>query len=357
MEADRGGQANTSYDQPLKRKPLALTMGDPAGIGPEITLRAWTNRSAQNLAPFVVYGDPHMLELRARALGLKVPISCVAPCDKITELFQNALPVHPVALATPVMGGMPDSANAPAIIMAIEQAVTHAASGKARAVITNPIAKSVLYGAGFPHPGHTEFLAALATKHWPGRRHQAIMMLASDDLRVVPLTIHVPLKDVPNLITRDLISETVRITSAALTRDFGIEAPRIAICGLNPHAGEGGALGREEVDIIAPAIRELQREGFALRGPHSADTLFHEAARQTYDAVIAMYHDQALIPLKTLAFDQGVNITLGLPFVRTSPDHGTAFDIAAEGRASAQSLINALKVADQMSARRAAALT
>ena len=182
-------------------------------------------------------------------------------------------------------------------------------------------------------------------------------VLASSDLRVVPLTIHVPIKNVPSLITRALIAETVRISWQALKLDFGIEAPRIAICGLNPHAGEGGALGREEIEIIAPAIRDLQSEGLAVTGPHSADTLFHAARRRTYDAVIAMYHDQALIPLKTLAFDEGVNITLGLPFVRTSPDHGTAFDIAAEGGASALSLINALRVADQMSVRRAAALS
>jgi 4-hydroxythreonine-4-phosphate dehydrogenase len=351
------GQARARSDQPLALTPLALTMGDPAGIGPEITLKAWTSRTTHQIAPFVVYGDPHMLEQRARALGLKVPISCVAPFDGVSALFQKALPVYPVALAAPASAGKPDSTNAPSIIMAIEQAVTDTASGKARAVVTNPIAKNVLYGAGFPHPGHTEFLAALAAKHWPGHRHQAIMMLASDSLRVVPLTIHVPLKDVPNLITRALIAETVRTTWEALKRDFGIGTPRIAICGLNPHAGEGGALGREEIDIIAPAILDLIQEGFALTGPHSADTLFHEAARRTYDAVIAMYHDQALIPLKTLAFDEGVNITLGLPFVRTSPDHGTAFDIAAEGRASAQSLINALRVADQMSVRRAAALS
>lgn len=345
------GQGRAQSDQPL-----ALTMGDPAGIGLEITLKAWTGRSAHHLAPFAVYGDPQAFEQRSRSLGLKVPIASVTSLDGVTGVFQTALPVVSIALAAPVIAGRPDSANGPAIIAAIEQAVSDAASGRARAVVTNPIAKSVLYDAGFPHPGHTEFLAALALKHWPGRRHQAVMMLATDNLRVVALTIHVPLKDVPTLITRSLIAETVRTTWDALARDFGIEAPRIAICGLNPHAGEGGALGREEVETIAPAIRDLQREGIAVTGPHSADTLFHESARRTYDAVIAMYHDQALIPLKTLAFDQGVNITLGLPFVRTSPDHGTAFDIADAGRASPQSLINALKVADQMSVRRAAAL-
>lgn len=351
------GQVRAHSDQPLALAPLALTMGDPAGIGPEITLKAWTNRSAQALAPFVVYGDVLVFEQRARALGLNVPVSTIASFDGIAKLFQSALPVVPLKLAASVNVGKPDSANAPAIIMAIEQAVAAASVGKVRAVVTNPIAKSVLYGAGFAHPGHTEFLAALACQHWPSRRHQPVMMLASSDLRVVPLTVHVPIKNVPALITRALIAETVRITWEALKRDFGNEAPRIAICGLNPHAGEGGALGREEIEIIAPAIRDLQSEGLAVTGPHSADTLFHAARRRTYDAVIAMYHDQALIPLKTLAFDEGVNITLGLPFVRTSPDHGTAFDIAAEGRASAQSLINALKVADQMSVRRAAALS
>ena len=337
-------------------KPIAVTMGDPAGIGPEITLKAWSSRSVQQISPFVVYGDPHVFEQRARTLGLNVPVARVASLENIAAVFQTALPVIPFALAAPAEAGKPDSANAPAIISAIEHAVADTASGKVRAVVTNPIAKSVLYSARFGHPGHTEFLAALAAKHWPGRRHQPIMMLASDGLRVVPLTIHVPIKDVPSLITRALIAEAVRITSAALVRDFGIEAPHIAICGLNPHAGEGGALGREEVETIAPAIRDLQSAGFAVTGPHAADTLFHESARRSYDAALAMYHDQALIPLKTLAFDQGVNITLGLPFVRTSPDHGTAFDIAASGCASAQSLINALNVADQMSLRRQAAM-
>ncbi len=350
------GQMRGAPEELIALTPLALTMGDPAGIGPEIALKAWATRSAQQLAPFVVYGDPHVFEQRARALGLNTPVATVTTWDGIAALFQTALPVFSVPLPAPAILGHPNNANAAAIIAAIEQAVAAAASGKARAVVTNPIAKRVLYGAGFAHPGHTEFLAALAGKHWPSRRHQPIMMLASDELRVVPLTIHVPLKNVPSLITRALIAETVHIAWAALARDFGIDAPRIAICGLNPHAGEGGALGREETDIIAPAIRDLQREGLAVTGPHSADTLFHEAARRTYDAVIAMYHDQALIPLKTLAFDEGVNITLGLPFVRTSPDHGTAFDIAASGSASAQSLINALKVADQMSRRRQAAL-
>ena len=346
------GQVRAHSDQPL-----ALTMGDPAGIGPEITLKAWINRSAHDLAPFVVYGDGSVFEQRARALGLHVPVSRIASFDGIAQVFESALPVVPVKLAGPVSAGRPNSANAPAIIMAIEQAVAAASAGKVRAIVTNPIAKSVLYGAGFPHPGHTEFLAALADQHWPARRHQPIMMLASSDLRVVPLTIHVPIKNVPSLITRALIAETVRISWQALKFDFGIEAPRIVICGLNPHAGEGGALGREEIEIIGPAIRDLQSEGLAVTGPHSADTLFHAARRRTYDAVIAMYHDQALIPLKTLAFDEGVNITLGLPFVRTSPDHGTAFDIASEGGASALSLINALRVADQMSVRRAAALS
>jgi 4-hydroxythreonine-4-phosphate dehydrogenase len=221
--------------------------------------------------------------------------------------------------------------------------------------VTNPIAKSVLYAAGFAHPGHTEFLAALGERHAPGRRFHPVMMLAAPELRIVPLTVHIPLAEVPRAISRGLIFETVRTTWDALRRDFAIAQPRIAVTGLNPHAGEGGAIGAEERQVIAPAILELQSEGLTVTGPHPADTLFHAAARRGYDAVIAMYHDQALIPVKTLAFDTAVNVTLGLPFVRTSPDHGTAFDIAGQGRASPESLIAALKLAHDIAARRAEA--
>jgi 4-hydroxythreonine-4-phosphate dehydrogenase len=256
-------------------------------------------------------------------------------------------------LATRANAGSPDTANAPAIIGAIEAAVASVMRGEASAVVTNPIAKHVLKSAAFPFPGHTEFLGALAERH-TGKPARPVMMLVSHDLRVVPLTVHCALADVPQAITRPLIFETVRTTYAALRRDFGISAPRIWVAGLNPHAGEEGTMGREEVDTIGPAIADLRAEGLSVSGPYSADTLFHAAARRGYDAVIAMYHDQALIPLKTIGFDEGVNVTLGLPFVRTSPDHGTAFDIAGQGRASPSSFIEALKLASAIAAARAA---
>jgi 4-hydroxythreonine-4-phosphate dehydrogenase len=241
------------------------------------------------------------------------------------------------------------------VIAAIEAATAAVARGEASALVTNPIAKHVVASASFPYPGHTEFLGALAARHWPGRPHTPVMMLAAPSLRVVPLTVHCRLADVPGAITRDLILETAHITHAALKRDFGIAAPRLAVTGLNPHAGEEGSMGREEIEVIAPAIAALRAEGLAVTGPHPADTLFHAAARARYDAVLCMYHDQALIPFKTVAFEDGVNVTLGLPFVRTSPDHGTAFDIAGEGRASARSFIEALKLAASIAAARAAA--
>ena len=332
--------------------PLGITMGDPAGIGPEITLKAWSARAAHAVQPFAVYADPDMLVSRARALGLDVPVRIVADASDAAGVFASALPVVPVPLARPAQAGRPNGVNAAATIASIDRAVADVARGAIGAVVTNPIAKSVLYAVGFAHPGHTEYLGALAHRHWPEHRTRPVMMLACDTLRVVPLTIHVPLQAVPALITRALIVETVRVMSGALRRDFGIELPRIAVAGLNPHAGEDGALGREDIEIIAPAVRDLQREGLLISGPHSADTMFHAAARSRYDAALAMYHDQALIPIKTLAFDDGVNVTLGLPFVRTSPDHGTAFDIAADGRASPASLIAAIKLAGMMAHRR-----
>ena len=339
---------------PRRRRPLAVSMGDPAGIGPEITLRAWLDRSDRGLDPFVVFGDKHVFAERARLLGLAVPIAGVNAPGEAPELFGSALPVLHSPLPVHVTVGVADAANATGIIGAIEAATAAVVRGEAAALVTNPIAKHVVTSAGFPFPGHTEFLAALAERH-SGRHIHPVMMLASHELRVVPLTVHCALAEVPKAITRGLIFETARITYAALKRDFGISAPRIAIAGLNPHAGEAGTMGREEIETIAPAIADLRAEGLSVTGPHSADTLFHAAARRGYDAVIAMYHDQALIPLKTLGFDEGVNVTLGLPFVRTSPDHGTAFDIAAEGRASAHSFIEALKLASSIVAARAAA--
>jgi 4-hydroxythreonine-4-phosphate dehydrogenase len=328
-------------------------MGDPAGIGPEVTLRAWLERSDKGLEPFVVFADKDALAERTRTLGLTVPIAPVATSAEALDVFGAALPVLHAPLATRARPGSPDTGNAPAIIAAIEAATAAVMLGEASAVVTNPIAKHVLRSADFPFPGHTEFLAALAERH-TGKPARPVMMLASHELRVVPLTVHCALVEVPKAITRALIFETVRTTYAALRRDFGISAPRIAVAGLNPHAGEEGTMGREEVDTIAPAIADLRAEGLSVTGPHSADTLFHAAARRGYDAVVAMYHDQALIPLKTIGFDEGVNVTLGLPFVRTSPDHGTAFDIAGQGRASPSSFIEALKLASAIAAARAA---
>ncbi len=343
-------------DTDRRRPPLALTMGDPAGIGIEIALMAWRDRNAAAIPPFVLFADPDAIAARARALSLEIPIEMVDRLADATHHFAAGLPVRPVPLPSPATPGQPDSANAGAVIRSIEEAVKAVVDGEAGAIVTNPISKSVLYGAGFKHAGHTEFLASLAEAREPGRRYQPVMMLASDELKVVPLTVHIPLAEVARSITRSAIQDTVRILWHALRHDFGFDAPRIAVAGLNPHAGEDGTIGREETEIIAPAIHDLRAEGLAVSGPHSADTLFHAEARTRYDAVLAMYHDQALIPLKTLAFDRGVNITLGLPFVRTSPDHGTAFDIAGTGTARPDSLIASLKLADALALRRAKSL-
>jgi len=337
------------------QEPLAVSMGDPAGIGLEITLKAWAMRAKERLPPFVLFADPNAAAERARSLGLAVPIAPVEMLSAASETFKTALPVRSVPLGVRARPGVPDPANAAAVIASIEQATAAVAAGKAAALVTNPIAKHVVAGADFPYPGHTDFLAALAARHWPKRRHCAVMMLAAQALRVVPLTVHIPFVDVAKAISRNKICETVRITHAALKCDFGVQRPRIAVTGLNPHAGEEGTIGREEIDVIAPAIRELSAEGLDVTGPHPADTLFHATARATYDAAVCMYHDQALIPFKTVAFEDGVNVTLGLPFVRTSPDHGTAFGIAAAGCASASSFIESLKLAAAIAAARAAA--
>lgn len=333
--------------------PLALTLGEPAGIGPDITLAAWTRRHAPPLPVFVALGCPRVLRQRAAALGLAVPVEIVATPQAGATVFERALPVLAIADLPPVTPGQPVPATATATIAAIETAVELVARGDASAIVTNPIAKHVLHAGGFRHPGHTEFLAELAHRHW-GHPVLPVMMIASEMLRVVPLTIHLPLRDVPAALTPSLLIDTVRVVDAGLRRDFGILRPRIAIAGLNPHAGENGSIGDEELRIIAPAIDSLKAEGIAVSGPHSADTLFHAAARARYDVVVGMYHDQVLIPAKTLAFDTGVNVTLGLPFVRTSPDHGTAFDIAGKSLASAESLIEALKMADRMTRHRLA---
>jgi 4-hydroxythreonine-4-phosphate dehydrogenase len=282
----------------------------------------------------------------ARRLALDVPILEVAP-GEARAAFARALPVVPLGARADAKAGAPDPAYAAAVLESIERAVGYVKSGEARALVTNPIAKATLYAAGFKFPGHTEFLGALAERHWGGPSQPA-MMIWSPELAVVPVTIHIALSEVPRHLTRALIVSTARIVTADMTRRFGVARPRLALAGLNPHAGEGGAMGREEIEIIAPAIEELRAGGIEVAGPLPADTMFHAAARARYDVALTMYHDQGLIPAKTLAFDSGVNVTLGLPFVRTSPDHGTAFDIAGKGLANPASLIAALKLAARL---------
>ncbi|MEA2962457.1 MAG: 4-hydroxythreonine-4-phosphate dehydrogenase [Alphaproteobacteria bacterium] len=326
-------------------KPLALTSGEPAGIGPDITIKAWLRRSELKLPPFYWLGDSGLLRDRAKTLGLDIRLADIRPEDALAT-FPDALPVVATGSIAKARPGQPDDTSADAAISSIRQAVADVSAGRAAAVVTNPIAKSVLYRAGFPHPGHTEFLAELAASG--GHTPQPVMMLWSPALAVVPVTIHVPLQEAITLLTRDLIVSTARIVVADLKARFGLANPRLVLSGLNPHAGEDGTLGTEELQIVIPAIETLRAEGFDVRGPLPADTMFHDAARQTYDCAICMYHDQALIPIKTVAFDDAVNVTLGLPFIRTSPDHGTAFDIAGTGRANPSSLIAALRLAARM---------
>jgi len=326
--------------------PLVLTQGDPAGVGPELALRAWLQRGESGLAPFAVVGDPEHLRGLARRLGWTVPLETVAPADT-ARTFSRTLPVIPLAHATAAEPGRPDPATAAGTIEAIETAVRLVRTGEAAALVTNPIAKHVLYRAGFRHPGHTEFLAALAAGPGAAPPHP-VMMLWSEDLAVVPVTVHIPLARVPETLTLDVIVTTGRIVARDLRERFGIPAPRLALAGLNPHAGENGTMGLEDRTVIEPAVAQLRAEGIAADGPHPADTLFHARVRGQYDAALAMYHDQALIPIKTIAFDDAVNVTLGLPFVRTSPDHGTAFDIAGQGIARPDSLIAALRLAHRL---------
>ncbi|MCV9965839.1 4-hydroxythreonine-4-phosphate dehydrogenase PdxA [Pararhizobium sp. BT-229] len=329
-----------------KDRPLALSMGDPAGIGLDISLAVWLNRKEWQTPPFILIGDPQVLAERARLLGHNVAIRETG-CAEAVAAFEDALPVLPVVCAAPVTPGQPDSANAAAITGAIETAVRATMEGAASAVVTNPIAKSVLYDAGFRFPGHTEFLADIGERA-TGEALLPIMMLAGPKLMAVPVTIHIPLKDVPAQLTSDLIYRTCLITAHDLKNRFGLASPRLAVAGLNPHAGENGALGLEDDAIIRPVIERLKAEGLDITGPLPADTMFHDRARATYDVAICMYHDQALIPAKALGFDDSVNVTLGLPFIRTSPDHGTAFSLAAKGVARADSLLAALRMAQQL---------
>ncbi len=332
--------------------PLVLTMGDPAGIGPDITAQAWACRSEENLPPFAVVGDARLIASRAKALGLDVPTVRAKTPEEAYRVFGDALGVLHSELPVDVKAGQPNPSAASAVISAIEDAVAYVQSGKARAIVTNPINKKQLYDAGLPFPGHTEFLGALASP--AGETFAPIMMLVSAELRVVPATVHIPLKDVPAALSRASIGQIIIGTARALDRCFAIAEPRIAVAGLNPHAGEDGAMGSEEAELIAPAIADAKASGIDVTGPHPADTLFAAQSRKTYDAAVAMYHDQALIPIKTLAFERAVNLTVGLPFVRTSPDHGTAYAIAGTGQASAVSLIEAIKLADRISARQMA---
>lgn len=331
----------------LMQKPLALTLGEPAGIGPDITIAAWRGRAVNPIPPFYLLGNADFIRRRARALGADIPVTEAEPQDA-ANAFAQALPVVDIGESPTAKPGHPDASSAPIAISAIRRAVEDVAAGRAAAVVTNPIAKSVLYDAGFAHPGHTEFLAELATRD--DKTPLPVMLLWSPTLAVVPVTIHVPLREAIAQLTPELIVTTSRILVADLIKRFGIVRPRLAIAGLNPHAGEGGSLGHEDQDIVAPAVATLLAEGIDARGPLPADTMFHAAARKTYDCAVCMYHDQALIPIKTLAFDDGVNVTLGLPFIRTSPDHGTAFDIAGTGRANPSSLIAALRLAARMAA-------
>jgi len=328
--------------------PLALTIGEPAGIGPDLTLSVWRRRTELALPAFYVIGNAEFLTRRARALRLDVPCAEVAPAEA-PAAFARALPVVPLGLAVTAAPGRPDETSAPAAIAAIRRAVADAMAGDAAAVVTNPIAKSVLTRAGFPDPGHTEFLARLVAEK-TGQPVMPVMLLWSPELAVVPVTIHMPLRQVFSTLTTALIMETARIVARELQARFGIAQPRLAVAGLNPHAGEDGTLGTEDRDIVAPAVAQLRAEGINAVGPLPADTMFHAAARARYDVALCMYHDQALIPIKTLAFDRGVNATLGLPFVRTSPDHGTAFDLAGSGKADPSSLIAALKLAARLAA-------
>ncbi|WP_296019371.1 4-hydroxythreonine-4-phosphate dehydrogenase PdxA [uncultured Agrobacterium sp.] len=331
--------------------PLALTQGDPAGIGPDIALVAWAKRAELDVPPFLFIGDPEVLTSRANILGMPVSVvTCEA--EEAFSAFSSALPVLAVPVGFDVQAGQPHVGAAHSTVKAIEIAVSLTMENKTAAVVTNPIAKSVLYEAGFGFPGHTEFLADLALKH-TGQPARPVMMIAGPKLRVVPVTIHIPLKDVASALTQDLIIDTCRIVANDLKSKFGMDAPRLAVAGLNPHAGEDGAIGLEDRDIIHPATMRLRKDGIDAFGPLPADTMFHDAARKRYDVAICMYHDQGLIPAKALGFDDSVNVTLGLPFIRTSPDHGTAFGIAGQGIANPSSLIAALTMAAQIAERQA----
>ena len=333
-----------------RRRPIAVTMGEPAGIGGEITLKAWAARQ-NNTPAFFAIDDASRLRHIADQFGITCPVTAIDTPDMAINVFKSELPVLPLDLkiATPVTLGTPTAETGSSVVGAIEQAAKLVMSGNASAMVTNPIHKATLQGGDFPFPGHTEFLGHIFDSDTP------VMMLAIDGLRVVPVTVHVAIKDVATMLTTEAIVHCGRVTAAALRSDFGIQVPRLAVAALNPHGGEQGSMGDEEIRVISPAVSQLQAEGIHVDGPAPADTLFHADARGYFDAALCMYHDQALIPLKTLDFAAGINVTLGLPFVRTSPDHGTACDIAAKGIADPSSLLAALRTAHAIATRRAEA--
>ncbi|PCJ74741.1 MAG: 4-hydroxythreonine-4-phosphate dehydrogenase PdxA [Rhodobacteraceae bacterium] len=327
----------------MTQKPVALTLGEPAGIGGEISLKAWETLRAE--LPFFLIADAKHMQTLAKQTG--VPIKVIAAPREAASAMEHALPVLDHPLPAPVVSGAPNAQNAMEVVAMIKRAVDLTQSGQACALTTNPIHKKALQdGAGFAFPGHTEYLASLANVERP------IMMLSAPELRVVPVTIHIAISKVPQILNAKLLEQTIRVTHKAMIADLGISSPRIAVAGLNPHAGEEGAMGGEEIDFITPTLNKLRAEGMNLAGPMSADTMFHAAAREHYDLAMCMYHDQALIPIKTLNFSAGVNTTLGLPFIRTSPDHGTAFDIVGQNIADPQSLIEALRTANEMAKHR-----
>jgi 4-hydroxythreonine-4-phosphate dehydrogenase len=324
-------------------------MGEPAGVGGEIAVKAWLDRG-NGIPPFYLIDDPDRLASLVRDLGWPAPVRAIDAPGETVDVFDEALPVVPLGVTPRARPGRPDPSDALAVLGAIEAGVRDVVSGRAAALVTNPIHKASLYRAGFQHPGHTEYLAELA-----GTDKIPIMMLVCPALRVVPVTIHLALRQAIENLSTARIVHAARVTHTALRRDFGLISPVLAVAGLNPHAGEAGGLGREDIEIIEPAIAELRDSGIEARGPLPPDTMFHAEARQSYDAALCMYHDQALIPIKTIDFHGGVNVTLGLPFVRTSPDHGTALAIAGRGSARADSLMAALRLAAEMAARRLAA--
>jgi len=324
--------------------PLAISLGDPSGIGPDVLLKAWANRKTIPLPTMFVAGDIEFLKRRAELLGLDIEFSRYPE----TTISDNALSVLDIGHTLTGKAGTPDTTDATGTIKSIDTCVDLIFKGKAAGIVTCPINKHILYEAGFKQPGHTEYLAELAEKH-TGNKTTPVMMLAGPELRSVPVTVHIALNKVPNQLTKEMIIEKAKITTEDLKSRFGISTPRLAISGLNPHAGENGSMGMEDRDIVLPAVEQLKAQGINAWGPLPADTMFHKKARETYDVAICMYHDQALIPAKTLGFDDAVNVTLGLPFIRTSPDHGTAYDIAGTGKANPSSFIAALNMAHQMS--------